>query len=79
MDFFDMGTSVDKVLFSLSPAKCEPEFKYVVERLEDELEVISDILFLLHPASWLSIEERLDKIFKIRRKQAVKRMEESLS
>lgn len=78
MDFFDMGTSVDKVLLSLSTSKCDPEFKHVVEELQDELDVISDILFLIHPVSWLPAKDRLDKIEEIRRTQLIERMEEGL-
>lgn len=78
MDFYDMGTSVEKVLLSINTAKYDPEFKHVVEELEDELNVISDILHLIHPVPGLSAEVRLGEIEKIRRKQLIKRMDEEL-
>lgn len=78
MDFYDMADSVDKVLLSLSTSKCDPEFKHVVEELQDELEAISDILSLIHPVSWLPAKYRLNKIEKIRRTQLIERMEEEL-
>lgn len=58
MDFYDMAESVDKVLHHLQLKKDDPEVGDEVSDLIRELSTIEDVLFVLHPFPFTTVEDR---------------------